>query len=491
DHRFFGRRLSSSQVRSLNPGKAIGRLTEVPEVNLASSYQERIVLLSKSYQDLPRVAGIIAVEEENPLSHIQLLARSMGVPNISVSKEIAAKLSNRLGETILLSANNAGQVSIQSAQQSVFSVSGSSNPDSLVSRTARPSSNNLECSDPSLMQVASLSQIAQSSSPEPCVGAKAAGLGKLKSHFPQYVSPAIVLPYAVFAEIMELPISPSQSLRKWCGEENQKIAQLSDVKLQDAAREALFHHMRDFIRNLSFKPEFVNKLRREMNRVLGASYSLTNYGVYVRSSTNAEDNPDFSGAGLNKTIPNVVGFNQLLRAILEVYAAPFSKRAFSWRQSKFPDPCSLLIGVILQRTVAAERSGVMLTTDLVDGKRKYLTIAANHGVGGVVNDKTAEIVRIDRTNGEVRIIAETGEYSRKVVDLNGGIRTIGASNQRRVLSNQQLARLASFAKELDDARFPIAAKQTEAETVADIEFGFVGNNLYLFQIRPLVGQDYL
>ena len=43
-------------------------------------------------------------------------------------------------------------------------------------------------------------------------------------------------------------------------------------------------------------------------------------GVFVRSDTNVEDLAGFTGAGLNLTMPNVVGYENLLHAISEVWA---------------------------------------------------------------------------------------------------------------------------------------------------------------------------
>ena len=53
----------------------------------------------------------------------------------------------------------------------------------------------------------------------------------------------------------------------------------------------------------------------------------------MRSDTNVEDLAGFTGAGLNLTLPNVVGFDNLVRAISQVWASPFTARAFAWRQS--------------------------------------------------------------------------------------------------------------------------------------------------------------
>ena len=54
------------------------------------------------------------------------------------------------------------------------------------------------------------------------------------------------------------------------------------------------------------------------------------HGVFVRSDTNAEDLPQFTGAGLNLTVPNVVGAGEIEQALKDVWASPFSERAYDW-----------------------------------------------------------------------------------------------------------------------------------------------------------------
>ncbi len=56
-------------------------------------------------------------------------------------------------------------------------------------------------------------------------------------------------------------------------------------------------------------------------------------GVFIRSDTNVEDLPGFTGAGLNLTLFNIVGFDNIVKGIPEVWASPYTARAWAWRQS--------------------------------------------------------------------------------------------------------------------------------------------------------------
>ena len=45
----------------------------------------------------------------------------------------------------------------------------------------------------------------------------------------------------------------------------------------------------------------------------------------MRSDTNVEDLPGFTGAGLNLTVFNIVGFDNIVKAISEVWASPYTR----------------------------------------------------------------------------------------------------------------------------------------------------------------------
>jgi hypothetical protein len=85
---------------------------------------------------------------------------------------------------------------------------------------------------------------------------------------------------------------------------------------------------RETIRAISFRPEFERALDARLAEIFGPDGS---YGVFVRSDTNAEDLPQFTGAGLNLTVPNVTGRARILQAIRDVWASPFEERAYEWR----------------------------------------------------------------------------------------------------------------------------------------------------------------
>ena len=83
-----------------------------------------------------------------------------------------------------------------------------------------------------------------------------------------------------------------------------------------------------FISNTTPSNKFQQRLKAALKETFGSEDPP---GVFVRSDTNVEDLAGFTRAGLNLTLPNVVGSANLVRSISEVWASPFTARAFAWR----------------------------------------------------------------------------------------------------------------------------------------------------------------
>ena len=246
--------------------------------------------------------------------------------------------------------------------------------------------------------------------------------------------------------------------------------------------EFLRKRLENYLLNIKFHKNFQQRLAVAMEKVFGPDGS---YGVFVRSDTNVEDLPGFTGAGLNKTIPNVVGFENILAAIPRVWASPFSKRAFAWRQSHMDQPQHVYASVLLMRSVPSEKSGVMVTRDIDTGEKGWLSVAVNEGVGGAVDGQAAESLRINVKAGDVRMLAQATAPWRRVLKHSGGVDKELVENPQIVLKPNEIRQLISLAQDLPQ-RYPSLLDTGGDPVPADIEFGFVSSKLQLFQIRPFL-----
>ncbi len=106
----------------------------------------------------------------------------------------------------------------------------------------------------------------------------------------------------------------------------------------------------------------------------------------VRSSATAEDLPDASFAGQQETFLNVVGIEDVLHKMKEVFASLYNDRAISYRVHKgfAHDVVALSAGV--QRMVRSDKgaAGVMFTLDTESGFEDVVFITSSYGLGETV-----------------------------------------------------------------------------------------------------------
>src|ERR1700754_2765628 len=133
--------------------------------------------------------------------------------------------------------------------------------------------------------------------------------------------------------------------------------------------------------------------------------------VAVRSSATAEDLPDASFAGQQETFLNVVGIEDVLHKMKEVFASLYNDRAISYRVHKgfAHDVVALSAGV--QRMVRSDlgAAGVMFTIDTESGFSDVVFITSSYGLGetvvqGAVNPDEFYVHKPALRNGKQAII---------------------------------------------------------------------------------------
>ena len=478
DNQLFGQQVGSG-LRALNPGLARGTLYLGEKTSLDDYQSNGIYLLPETVSDLPPVAGILTAGEGNPLSHVQLLARNLGIPNVGVDESLRPLLEAHQGSESILAVSPAGTVKLIADSPelaALFKKEKAEQPSVLI----RP---DLEKLDLTLKEFVRLSELRASDSGR-VVGPKAAKLGELLHHYPEAVAEGLTIPFGIFKDLLDQPYKDTgKSVFEWMVAKYRHFETLpagsGDRQSQtEAFRAALY----DWIVNADPGDSFRQDLTQALRATFGEDGS---YGVFVRSDTNVEDLPGFTGAGLNLTVANVVGVDEILRAIPKVWASPFTARAFAWRQSHMDQPEHVYPAVLLMLSVPAEKSGVLVTQDVDSGDRQILSVAVNEGVGGAVDGQAAESLRIHMQTGKVKLLAEATAPIRRIISATGGVDKVPVSDAEAVLTPSEIEKLITLAKELPN-RFPSIVDAAGNSAPADIEFGFLGGDLRLFQIRPFL-----
>ena len=474
----FGQTVASG-LRGLNPGLSRGVLRVLqPGEHPVNFNRNGIYVLPATTEDLPPVAGIITAGKGNMLSHVQLLARNLGIPNVAADKKLLPQFNSRAGQKVVLAVSPGGIVQLVDdgpRWDDIFS-----HEKTYQRVLIRPDLNKLNLDNHSFIPLQNL----RATDSGRIAGPKAANLGELKYHFPDTVADGLVIPFGLYRALLDQPMTPDgPTAFSWMLEQYALIQSLSNSpQKQELAIRQFLTRTQEWIVHADPGQQFRDGLQGAMQAIFGTEGT---YGVFVRSDTNVEDLPGFTGAGLNLTVANVVGFDNVLRAISRVWASPFTQRAYHWRQAYMQNPEHVYVSVLLQKSIPADKSGVMVTADVDSGQMDWLTIAVNEGVGGAVSGQKAEELRVHRESGRVRLMAHATEPIKRILLGTGGVKKIPASGIEAVLLPSEITHLINFAESVPK-RFPKLLDADGRPVAADIEFGFYRNQLVLFQIRPFL-----
>ena len=132
-----------------------------------------------------------------------------------------------------------------------------------------------------------------------------------------------------------------------------------------------------------FPADLEQAIRRAFEVLLGGAEEAS---FAVRSSATAEDLPDASFAGQQETFLNVLGIDDILNKIREVFASLYNDRAISYRVHKGYAHHDVALSAGIQRMVRSDLgvSGVMFTIDTESGFDQVVFITSSYGLGETV-----------------------------------------------------------------------------------------------------------
>ena len=474
---------NQSSIRGLNPGYAYGELVVVADdADKVEVSSDKIYIFERPPSDLKPIAGIATVAEGNMVSHVQLLARNLGIPNAALSDENLKSLLKYNGKKVFYAVSNKGNVILKSesdmTEQEIALFSKKVRKEEKI---AVP----IERIRLDETKVLNLRDVDASDSGNLC-GPKAANLGQLKKMFPDNVVEGLVIPFGIFREHMDQTM-PNQGKSYWkflndmfseaekMRSENIVEADVEKYQLRE------LEILRTAIKKMPLKANFVSELEKDFKGVLGKS--IGEIPVFLRSDTNMEDLKDFTGAGLNLTIFNVSERNKILDGIKDVWASPYTERSFKWRQKYLSNPENVFPSILVIPSVDVDHSGVLITKGISSGIDDDLTVAFSRGAGGAVDGQAAEqyLIRMDETYD---LIAPAREAHFNRLPYSGGTAKQIATFENRVLSEADIHKICLLAERIRET----LPKETSSdyEGAYDVELGFKDGKLWLFQIRPFV-----
>lgn len=455
-------RVSQSEIASereyqpLNLARGLGRIHIIKQLDehVEIGFNE-ILVLDEVPVTLPPVAGIITGKPSTPLSHINLLAKSWGVPNAYV-KNAAEVLKEYDGWWVSFETKG-GTFEIKRADNNALSEYQKRLKERRDIMTPRFNLTEKKLAD--LRQ--------QRARMADAYGAKSANLGEVVNARLR----GITVPNG-----FTVPIYYYDEFIKANALEEPIAAMLDDQKFvhDPAYRRERLTEMRARIQTAKMSDE----LRGAVLRRVHAEYE--GKGMFVRSSTNAEDLPNFNGAGLYSTVPNVREDEKLIEAIKTVWASVWNFEAYESRERAGIDHLKVYPAVLIQEGINADSAGVMITTDPYDDTNPdgiYISAKRGLGIKVVEGKKIAEQLIFRPRSQAVRVLTRSDEESLLTFDGQGGVKEIPISGERAVLTDatvRRLARAASLIKRVFRGR------------EQDIEWVFYGGQVYIVQSRPYI-----
>ena len=103
--------------------------------------------------------------------------------------------------------------------------------------------------------------------------------------------------------------------------------------------------------------------------------------VAVRSSATAEDLPDLSFAGQQDTYLNIIGIDELLKAVINCWSSLWTARAIGYRMRNHISHSEVALAVVVQEMIQSDVSGVMFTANPLTGLLREVVIDATFGLG--------------------------------------------------------------------------------------------------------------
>lgn len=441
---------------ALNTGTAVGRIHIIDKLDdTVEIGDNEIVVLRELPLTLPPVRGIIVAKPSSPLSHINILAKGWNVPNIYIKD--ADRLFKQFDTFVMKLEANLTDYRLDTASL-----------DDIKERFVSPDQQ-VPPVDLKTTKIAALGEMRARDSIR--YGAKSANLGEMiNRRIPGITIPdGFAVPFHWYDEFMR-----RNDLNKIIEANMEDL----DFVHNPRVRRQKLEEFRTLIQNGSFDDKLRSQIIAKWKTQLGGK------PVFVRSSSNAEDLPKFSGAGLYSSVPNVIAEDKLIEAVKKVWASLWKFEAYDARVRNYVSQTDVYMAALIQLGVDMERGGVMITKDPFDPKSKdsiYISAVCGHNSAVVNNSGIPEQVLYNPRSNSVVVMTLSQQENALMFDEQGDLKTTAdkcAGARKRVLTDLQARSLARAAIRI---RTAFGGKKEQ-----DIEWGMIGNRLYVVQARPYI-----
>jgi len=248
--------------------------------------------------------------------------------------------------------------------------------------------------------------------------------------------------------------------------------------------------IRQWIMETPFPTALTVEITEQYQRLVADSTADMSFAV--RSSATAEDLPDASFAGQQETFLNIVGLENILHAIKEVFASLYNDRAISYRVHKGFIHADVALSAGVQRMVRSDKgaAGVLFTLDTESGFRDAVFVTSSYGLGetvvqGAVNPDEFYVHKPMLEAGKKAVVRRN--LGSKMIKMTFAAEKVAGKST--VTEDVPEAQRHQFSINDDEvmelARYAMIIEQHYGRPM-DIEWGKDGidGKLYILQARP-------
>jgi rifampicin phosphotransferase len=446
----------NQEYLALNTGKAIGRIHIIEKLDdTVEIGVNEILILKELPESLPPVRGIIVAKPSTPLSHINILAKGWNIPNVYIKD--ADKLFKEF---------NTRWISFEATLTNY-----NFKPADKVELTKGQTP--LDREAPANLEVKKVAGLREMRAKDSIIyGAKSSNLGEmLNNKIPGIVVPdGFTVPFYWYDKFIK-----DNGLDKILEEHLDN----NDFIHNPRYRRTKLEEFRNAIQNGKFDETLKAEIVQKWKTQLGGK------PVFVRSSSNAEDLPNFSGAGLYSSVPNVREDEKLIEAVKKVWASLWKFEAYEARVRNFVDQQTVYMSALVQLGVDMDRGGVMITKDPFDEQNRgavYISSICGHSSPIVSNSGIPEQTLFNPKTRSTILMTLSDQTNSLRFDENGDLKQVpdkcANPNTKRVLSDAQVRNLATIAANIKR----VFGNKKEQ----DIEWGIMDGKIYVVQSRPYI-----
>lgn len=446
--------LPLNQAQNVGVLRILDRLTDDTILD-----RNEIVIFREPPIMLTPISGVITTTFSTPLAHVNLLAKNWGVPNAYLKG--AAETFQPLAGKFVYFETRADGYTLRPATANEAAERGR--------QLAKRADLITPPADLAFRELTELKDQRRTDAKR--FGAKSANLGE-------------VLHAVNIGTVRDISVPSGFTIPFFYYEQFLRENKLDETILEllgddrfnhDAAyRKKRLAELRGKIQNGKLNDDFARTVLAKKQRLLGDK------GVFARSSTNSEDLPNFNGAGLYTSVPNVRDDQALLAAIKTVWASLWNYEAYEARESFGINHSGVYPAVLIQEGINAEAAGVLITTNPFDrADRSAVYVNAKRGLGiRVVEGRRVpeQLLYLPKTNA-VRVLTRSGDDTLLTFDERGGVREVKIEPNRTVLTDAVVRRLARAALQI---------QRVFRGVPQDIEWITIGAQIYVVQSRPYV-----